>query len=252
MKLGTFAPPDSPVVDPLADTLRHVITTAAHTAPRSLQVALGPSEIGEPCARRLAYRLMDERRVNGGGDPWASIVGTAVHAWLAEACRAENDRLGRIRYLVEQRVEIRPGVAGSCDLYDADEATVIDHKVLGETTMRLYKRGGPPDQYRAQAHLYGLGLARLGLPVRRVALAMYPRAGLLSGLHLWSEPYDPAVADAAIARHDQILEAACALDVTDHPERYQHIPRTASRRCRYCPWYRPGADTGATCPGDTP
>ncbi|MBA8925895.1 hypothetical protein BC739_003094 [Kutzneria viridogrisea] len=226
-----------------------MIRDADRYAPRSQQRALGPSEVGEPCPRRLAYRLLDAERTNSDSDPWAAIVGTAVHAWLAAAFLGANDRLGRIRYLVETRLEIRPGLTGSCDLYDADEATVIDHKILGPTTMKAYSQNGPPPAYRAQAHLYGLGWTRLGVPVRDVALAFYPRSGLLSGLRVWSEPYNPGTAQAALDRHDQILALADALGCEHNPTAYQHIPRIPGHSCTYCPWLRPGPDTGTACPG---
>lgn len=250
MDLATFT--HTPTEHDLAEVIRDVVRDAGRLAPRSQQRAVGPSEVGQPCARRLAYRLMNEPQVNTSSDPWAAIVGTAVHAWLADAFTAANDRLGRIRYLVEQRVEIRPGLTGSCDLYDADTATVIDHKVVGESRMSEYKRNGPPSQYRAQAHLYGYGYARLGLPVREVALAFYPRGGMLAGLYVWSEPFNPAIAEAALARHDQILEAACSLGVDEHPENYRAIPTSPSHACNWCPWFKPGADTGTTCPGHLP
>ncbi|SEG90865.1 hypothetical protein SAMN02982929_05328 [Saccharopolyspora kobensis] len=249
MQLATFSTATARGEHPAADTLRQVIRGHDQLAPRSLQSSLGPSEIGEPCPRRLAYRLMGEQRVNTGSDPWPAIVGTAVHAWLAEAFLAANTWLGRIRYLVETRVTIREGLSGSCDLYDVDTARVIDHKVVGETAMREYKRNGPPQQYRAQAHLYGVGLARLGLPVSEVCLAFYPRGGMLAGLHVWAEPFDPAIAAEALARHDRVLEAACALDVDRHPDHYGHIPAATGHRCTWCPWFAPGTPVGATCPG---
>jgi len=183
------------------------------------------------------------------GDPWAAIVGTAVHAWLAEAFLAANSRLGRARWLVETRLEITPGLTGSCDLFDADTFTVVDHKVLGTTTMRKYTSEGPPPGYVAQAHLYGLGWHRLGIPVRDVALAFYPRSGLLSGLRLWSQPWDPAVAQAALDRHDAILAAADALGCERDPRAYKEIPRTPGHSCTYCSWLQPGPDTGDGCPG---
>jgi hypothetical protein len=248
MQLATFASPKSSD-HPLAADIRQVVRDADRLSQRSMQVRIGPSEVGERCARKLAYRIMDEKRTNHDSDPWAAIVGTATHAWLAEAFTKANERIGRIRYLIEQRLEIAPGLTGSCDLFDADTMTVIDHKVLGTTTMREYKTMGPPKEYRAQAHLYGKGYARLGLAVREVALAMYPRSGLLSGLHVWSEPFDESVADAAIARMHQITEAAVALDVEHHPENYRLIPRESSHRCTYCPWFKPGMDAGDGCPG---
>jgi hypothetical protein len=249
MQLGTFATAPSRGEHRLAAGLRQVVRDADKYAQRSMQRALGPSEIGEPCARKLAYRMLDEARTNEDSDPWAAIVGTAVHAWLASAFEAANARLGRIRYLVEKRVEIRPGLTGSCDLFDADEFVVIDHKVLGPTTMKAYAAGGPPPNYRAQAHLYGVGWANLGVPVREVALAMYPRSGLLSGLRVWSEPFDPAIAWAAIERHDQILALADTLGCERDASQYRHIPRAPGHACTYCAWLRPGTDTGRGCPG---
>jgi hypothetical protein len=192
---------------------------------------------------------MDVKRTNVDSDPWAAFVGTATHADLADAFDSANKRLGRIRYLIEQRLEIAPGLSGSYDLFDADTMTVIDHKILGVTTMRENKAMGPSTEYRAQLHIYGKGYARLGLPVREVALAMYPRSGLLSGLHVWSEPFDESIADAAIARMHQITEVAVALDVEHRVENYRLIPREPSHRCTYCPWFKPGLDTGAGCPG---
>lgn len=249
MTLTTFTPSAGRGQHPLAGQLRSVILDAARRAPRSQQVALGPSQIGEPCARQLGYKLMAHPSSNADSDPWPSIVGTAVHAWLADAFTAANTRLGRVRYLVEQSVTIRDGLTGTLDLYDADHATVIDHKVPGATSLAEQKKRGPRAGYIAQAHLYGFGLARLGLPVSDVALAMYPRGGLLSGLWIWTEPYDPAVALAALERHDAILEAVTALNVTEHPERYQLLPRETGHHCTYCPYWTAGPDTGNGCPG---
>jgi hypothetical protein len=250
MRLATYTPHRDPHTGhPLGDELRAVVLDTDRLAPRSQQVHIGPSEVGEPCARKLAYRIMAEPRTNNDSDPWAAIIGTAVHAWLADAFTAANTRLGRTRWLVERRLTIRDGLTGSCDLFDCDSWTVIDHKIVGTASMRTYKRDGPSTVYRAQAHLYGMGWARLGLPVHEVALAFYPRGGLLSGLYVWSEPYDPAIAQAALDRYDRIVEAAVALDVEHHPQRYRDLPRVAGHRCTYCPWLRPGDDTGHACPG---
>lgn len=251
MQLDTFQSTTQRDEHPLAAELRDAIIHADRSAPRSLQTALGPSEIGEPCARRLAYRLMNEPRTNTTGDPWAAIVGTSVHAWLADAFTQANERLGRIRYLIETRVQVRAGLSGSCDLYDADRATIIDHKVVGPTNLRNYRINGPTEQYRIQAHTYGLGYTLLGLPVEHVALAFYPRSSDLSNLHVWTEPFNATIVHDALTKHDAIIELLCALDVEHHPANYQHIPKTPGHRCNYCPWLKPGPDTGAGCPGNS-
>lgn len=236
---------------PIAAALRSAILDQANLAPRSQQRALGPSEYGENCARKLAYRLMDEDKTNTDSDPWASILGTAGHAWLAEALEADNERSGELRWLIERRLEIRPGLEGSCDAYDVRRHAVVDHKIVGPAKLREYKVSGPSAQYRKQVHIYGKGYARLGLPVQEVAIAFYPRAGQLSGMHVWSEPFDEAIADEAITRVDTLLQVIVELQVDDHPEHYKAIPRSPGRNCLYCPWMRPGPDTGAACPGET-
>lgn len=250
MELASFVAPTRDE-HPIAGALRQAVLDQSNLAPRSLQTALGPSEYGETCARKLAYRLMGETKTNTDSDPWASIIGTATHAWLADALEADNQRAGELRWLVERRLEVRPGLEGSCDAYYVPRHAVVDHKVVGPAKLREYKVSGPSEQYRKQVHIYGKGYARLGLPVREVAIAFYPRAGQLSGLHVWSEPFNEAIADEAINRVDTLLQLIVQLQVDDHPEHYKAIPRTPSRGCLYCPWMRPGPDTGSACPGET-
>lgn len=249
--MTAFASPDAPPAPhPLAAQLTDVVRWDSANAPRSLQTAIGPSEIGQPCARRLAYKLLGAPEVNTGGDPWASYVGTAVHAKLADAFENHNRHLGRTRWLVEQRVEVSTGITGSCDLVDVDTLTVIDHKVVGPSSLKKYQKEGPGPQYRAQAHLYGRGWRRAGLPIKRVALAFYPRAGWLTGLHIWSEPYDETVADEALDRMHNLIAVTCDLQVEDHPDRYQLIPATPGHGCTWCPFWRGGGPADGTgCPG---
>lgn len=247
--------------DQLAGALREVILTAVDAHPRSQQVALGPSEVGIECPRRLAYRILDWPLPPGtppgiGGDPWPATVGTAIHAWLADAFAADTSG----RWLVEQRVTIAPPLVpgGSCDLFDTVTGTVIDHKCVGPESMRTYKATGPREQYQVQAHLYGLGWELAGQHPRRVALAFYPRGGLLSGLWVWSAPYDRQRALDALARLSNIRDLVTATDAAAggferNPAAWELIPARPSHSCAWCPWYRPGsADLSAGCPGDLP
>lgn len=233
-----------------------MIERAAASAPRSLQAELGPSEAGEPCTRRLAYKMLDWPKARAI-DPWAAVQGTAVHAWLADAFRAENERLGRDRYLVEQRVEPLtrdtspvPGVlAGSCDLFDRDTGIVTDWKLTSTARLRHYAASGPGAKFRVQAHLYGLGLQWTGEDVRTVAIVFLPRATELDGIHVWSEPFDPQVAAAAVDRLAAIRDAITALDPETYPDRWELLPPDFGS-CRHCPWLRPGSRQMADgCPG---
>ncbi|WP_018350969.1 hypothetical protein [Longispora albida] len=235
----------------LAQSLQDVVRAAAAGAPRSRQRRIGPSSVGHPCGRRVAYEAAGVEPVNSGGDPWPSIIGTAGHDWLARAFRAHNAALGRERWLVERRVRITDTLTGTGDLYDTDTATLIDHKILGADSLKAIKRDGPGDQYRVQVQLYGYGLAREGISVERVALACYPRSGWLSGLHVWSEPYDPAVAEDALARLSGLGALARLLDLDAHPERWALLPDAPAATCTWCPAWRPGSGPADAhgCPG---
>jgi hypothetical protein len=238
--------------DPVQQTITAVVRGAALNAPRSQQSAIGPSEIGDECTRRVAYRLLDLAPANPGGDPWPSIVGTAVHAWLADAFEAHNNVLHRRRWLVENRVFLTDGISGTCDLYDTDTRTVIDHKVLGTTSLKKVKVEGPPSRYRTQLHLYGYGYERAGIAVERVALTCFPRGGYLDGLHVWSEPYEPAIAEHALNRLGNLTTATYALKLDD-PENplWAQIPNHPGPGCAWCPMWRPGQPSStAGCSGE--
>ena len=256
--MTTFTQPDAgwqnPPLEGLAGTLAtsviETVTRAAANAPRSLQAAPGPSELGTPCTRRLVYKTLDwDPKPNTGTDPWASVIGTSVHAWMASAFTAENDRAGYRRYLIEHRVNLPHGISGSCDMYDRATGTVADWKVVGLQRLREYRLNGPGDQYRAQAHLYALGLQLQGETPGHVAIVFLPRGGRLDGLHAWTEPYDPAVAAAALKRYSAARDFCVALDPEANPANWALLP-TADAHCSYCPWHLPGStDLSQGCPG---
>jgi len=237
---------DAAVTNLAADLIGTVVD-AARYSPRSTQTSIGPSEIGHPCSRRLAYKLSGEHARWRDSDPWASIVGTAVHAWLASAFQAANLVLDEPRWLVEQRVWPTPGISGSCDLYDLHTDTVLDHKVVGTATMTKAKKDGPSQQYLVQSNVYGLGWQRLGRAPREVAIAYWPRSGFLSGLYLHRGPYDAALAHTALDRLTNISAAALSLRVDEHPERLALIPTNPGDECRYCPYQSCAAGDGG-CP----
>lgn len=233
--------------------LKNIILNASNGSARSRQKAIGPSEVGEPCARKLAYKLLDVTPTNTATDPLPSIVGTGAHAWLADAFEAWNTTNGRKRFWVEQRVVAGP-IAGSCDLYDADKRLVIDHKFPGATSMKKYKKDGPSSIYRTQAHLYGLGHSNAGRPVDKVAIVFYPRGGSLGGTHIWSEPYNPSLAQQGI---DRLMGIAAAVDVwmatsgRDVAATLDAIPPTVDYLCNYCPFLSYGsANLSTGCPGE--
>lgn len=238
-----------------AEEIRRVVHAHASQAPRSLQVHLGPSEVGHQCHRQVAGKLAGVPRTNHVMDPWPSVVGTAIHAWLEGAFRTENDRLGCIRWVPEQRVTPIDGHSGTADLYDAAEQCVGDFKALGPTSMaKVRSDDGPPRHYVVQLLLYARGYRRLGLPVRGVALIALPRtASTLDGLYVWERPYTPAddalIDDVVIPELAYRKKWAAAL-ITGQAQ-LMDVPADASDACHFCDFYRPQSarDGGPGCPG---
>lgn len=246
---------NSPWGSRYAAELRRVVTETAHRAPRSQQKHLGPSELGAICDRQVAGKMAGLPATNHVSDPWAGVIGTAVHAWLADAFTADNARHGLLRWLTETRVSPHPDHPGTGDLYDGLEEAVVDHKVLGESSMaKVRSAQGPPLRYVVQLLLYGKGFRNMGLPVRRIALAAYPRTShTLDGLYVWERetgPQDDALIEevfkltaARKALADQILsEQKTLMDIPARPDGYE---------CYFCNFYRPQSakDNGPGCPG---
>lgn len=237
----------APVADPLRDDLITMVWNRYHATPRHQQVELGPSEVGHPCMRKMAQGIMAEPRQNPEGDPLPSIIGTASHTWMESAARLDNERLGRQRWLIEHRVHVAPGLSGSCDLFDTDSGTVLDHKFPGPDRFAKYRKKMDP-VYRAQAHLYGLGFENAGMPVTTVAIALFPRGGQLRSMKLWKEPYDRSLAQAVLERRDQVIGLLDTFQVQDNPERYAWFPSEA-HDCEWCPWFSPKPSGPLQCRG---
>jgi hypothetical protein len=243
--------PLAPVLPALAGILQR------HQAdqPRSRQRRIGPSQIGEPCDRALAYRLAGVPEVRDEGLKWAPLVGTWAHAGIAEALHQENARLGRQRYMVEQRVTVSEelGIGGTVDCYDTDTGEIIDWKLTGRTRVDHYRRHGPGEVYRTQVQLYGLGWHNAGQTPRSVRLALLPKwsRSLLDGYE-WAEPFDPDVAQAALTRLRRLRYLVDALGVQTTPANWALIPGQVGNGCSLCDWRRPGGPADATgCPGNT-
>lgn len=243
--LGTHAacdPPrrfETPPPATLTD-LSAALTAYDANRARSRQVAIGPSEIGVPCDRRLAYSLVNAPPQPWPGVKWAPLLGTAVHALIADALRDANDRAGRVRWLVEQRVVADRQVDGSCDAYDTDTDTVIDWKLVGKSTADKARRGGPGDQYEAQAHIYGRGWQRIGRDPRWVRIVFLPRwSSSITDAYEWTAPYSRLSAERALTRRSDVAARAAALDLVNNPADWARIPgAVSSGDCYFCPYHR--------------
>jgi len=233
--------------DPLRAELIAMVKQRHENTPRHQQVELGPSEVGHPCMRKMAYGMTGAPECNPDYDPLPSIIGTATHTWMESAARLDNERLGRTRWVMERRVEVTGGLSGSCDLFDLDTNTVIDYKFPGYTSFTKYLKD-PGLTYRNQVHLYGKGFENAGHIVNTVAIAFFPRAGTLSKLHLWKEPYDPQRVAAVLKRREQVIGLCDDLRVEVDPQRYQWIPATPDS-CVWCSWWSLNPTSGFQCEG---
>lgn len=243
-----------------AADLKRVFLDAAARAPRTLQQHLGPSELGVACDRQVVGKMAALPTTNHIVDPWPSIVGTALHAWAAEAFTADNTRRGVARWVAEQKVTPHPNHPGTADLYDAAEQAVVDHKFLGESSMAKIRKD-PPRKYVVQLLLYGLGYVNLGLPVRRVALAAYPRtAASIDGLYVWDREFagpDGQLTEANIELLTEVFAQTArrtelAAQLTAGRLRLDDVDTDPdTTECFFCPFYRPQAakDSGPGCPG---
>ena len=262
--MGPFNHVDD-VADRLFDDLINVITHAIDNHPRSLQTAIGPSELGMPCTRRLAHKLNGTTPVRPQQAPWKPTVGTAIHAWLEKTFANDNatrmanwtrnngDPSGS-RWVLEQRLTVGDidrfqvviNVDGSCDIYDTWTHTAIDWKSCGPSRLKHYHAHGPGQQYRTQGHLYGRGWAARGFPVERVMVVFLPRNGELREAFMWSEPYDEQIAINALDRASNVTAIIAALG----PAAFAALP-TDPTDCAFCPYWQPRAtDLSQACPGD--
>lgn len=229
---------------PLRQVFTDAIIWADANRGRSLQTTIGPSELGSACMRRLAYSLADGPQANSTADPWFAIIGTAVHAWLAEAMNdyqinvLDRDPLTHPRWLFEQLVWTGHPLCpcGHSDVYDLDLDAVIDWKIVGPTTMKKVLQRGPEEYYRIQAQTYGKGWRRAGRDVKQVVIVFLPRNAPLSQTHVWSEAFDESVADNALRRLEAIDAARKLIPI-------QRMP--SADGCTWCPYHRPHQPTDA-------
>lgn len=243
-----------------ASDLRRVFLEHAARAPRTLQQHLGPSEIGVACDRQVVGKMAALPATNHVSDPWPSIVGTAMHAWAADAFDEDNVRRNVVRWVTEQKVTPHPDHPGTADLYDALEQAVVDHKFLGESTMAKIRKGWPR-KYHVQLMLYALGYWLLGLPVKRVAIAAYPRtAASLDGLYVAELPFTdeqnrilPEVEALLTEVFAQTAHRRVLADqLLAQKIRFEDVEMAPdSDECFFCPFYRPQSakDSGPGCPG---
>lgn len=219
---------------------------------RSAQVTLGPSEVGTPCERRLGMSLMRIPAVNPGGDGWAAFVGTCVHEGLQQVFTWADAGTGRFATELPLSFPSAYVPRGTGDLLDRVLLLFLDHKAMGEYSLKRLREKGPSDTYRIQVHLYAYGAILAGERVKDVAIVGWPRAGAnLDQLFVWTEPYDRKVAEAALKRVDKLAGTLpLAGAITQQMTVARSLPMADKYECRFCPFHLKGdKDMAKGCPG---
>jgi len=252
--------PSIPPPSTLAE-MKDALTRYENSRPRTTQTTLGPSELGTPCDRQIALKLAGVQR-HERGLPWAPMCGTAVHGLMEQVLHAENARLGRERWIIEQKVQLDDELSGHGDAFDTDWGMVVDWKYTGTTARRKAARKTVPNselvsvEYRTQAHLYGYGHQRAGRDVRFVRLVLLARSHDYSESVEWTEPYDEAIAVSAMTRFYAIRDAVINTNAAHYPEALIAVPAAPGEACKWCPFQRvtpPGGKhvDGTGCAGNT-
>lgn len=234
------------------EDLLEVIQWGNMSSPRTRQVALGCSEAGGDCDRRIAYTIVGVEKVNWP-DPLKANMGTAYHTWL-DLRMTEYQEINGIReWLTETEVWPAKFLKGHVDLYSTKRKLVLDWKTTSAENLKLWRKEGIPEKYLIQIMLYGKGMINLGHQVDRVGIVAISRSGALRDVLVLSVPYDEEIVNTALRRVWQIGKAASDLDLENNMADFAKIANTPSRMCGYCPFYRGGtapAD-GTGCPGKT-
>lgn len=252
---------NSPWAQRYCQELKEVVIRYADRLPRNVQRHLGPSELGHHCDRQLVGKMAGVSFGSGAGnmlhDPWASIVGTAIHAFLEQAFTWESGNTGR--WIAETKVCPDPAAVqphpGTADLYDIQSRTLVDHKCQSEAIRTRLRKDGPPFHYYVQMLLYSVGYMLLGYDVQRVVLASWPRTkSTLTDMFCWEHEVTAEDLELVleVLRKTEIREQLAALVATGEVS-FWDIPATPSTDdCQYCPFFNPAAlgdGTTKGCPG---
>ena len=177
--------------------------------PRSNQVQIGPSELGS-CSRKVWYRLHEYEPTNDDTLKLAAIMGTAIHGSIEEALGILDPT--NTKYVVESEVEYG-GIKAHIDLWIPEIGAVVDWKTSKIKSLNYF----PSKQQRWQVQTYGWLLAQTGHHVNTVNLVAIARDGDERDVKVHSEPYDPRVAEEALAWLESIKQASEAPDPEKDP-----------------------------------
>jgi hypothetical protein len=195
---------------------------------RSLQTELGASSV-YGCKRQAWSILRQVPKTNHNTESLAAIIGTAVHATVAEAMK--NIDVFGDDFLIEQGFST-PDLKGHCDLFIKSTGTVIDWKTTTKKNLSKF----PTEQQKMQVQLYGYLIEEAGYQVNTVSLVAIIRDGQMKDTKVHQEPYDRNKALEGIQWIKDLQNTVYA----PAPER----PRIFCKD--FCEWYDPTGEVG--CP----
>ena len=199
---------------------------------RSVQVEIGPSQIGG-CRRQVYHQLVGTPETNPDTESLAAILGTFIHAGVAEAIKRE-DPFGD-NFLIEEEF-VAGDLKGHVDLYIKDQKTIVDWKTTKLKSLRYF----PSAQQRMQVQIYGYLLTANGYEVENVALVAIPRDGEMAQVKSHIEPYDPEMAQVGLAWLAEVKALAVSGESAPAPE------KDAVFCANYCNYYDASGEVG--CP----
>lgn len=218
---------------------------------RSKQRSIGISEIGTDCDKCLTRKLSGLYEPElPGSDSWKAQIGTFGHAGLEEHFGQLHPNVEHFtptiyepRYHLERRLQIRPWLGGSCDMYveggvvnGQPYGLVDDWKFQGARSLGDTGKGKIPSYYFVQMNTYGLGYELLGMPVSHLVLYALPRDDELNAARPVLMRYDRQVALDAIARCERFMAAAELVGWEALIDRQQSANDTGGH-CWDCPRY---------------
>ena len=210
------------------ELLLHVLHSQDASRDRSTQTEVGPSEIGG-CRRKVWYRLNEQPHTNENQSKLAAIMGTAIHATIEEAITKLDPEAKD--YLVETEVSY-DGMKAHVDLFVPSTGAVIDWKTSKIKNLGYF----PSNQQRWQVQLYGYLLSKNGYEVKTVNLVAIARDGEEKDVKVHSEPYDEAMAHAALLWLENV-KASKELPPAE---------KDASFCKSYCQYYDASGELGCT------
>jgi CRISPR/Cas system-associated exonuclease Cas4 (RecB family) len=182
----------------IKEMLTKSLTVHDNQRDRSKQVEVGPSAIGG-CRRRVWHTLKQTEKTNKQTESLSAIMGTFIHAGIAEAITREDPF--KDNFLIEQQMS-SDVITGNIDLFIKDKGVVVDWKTTKVKSLRYFP--SKPQLY--QVHVYGWLLEQNGYKVNYVSLVAIPRDGEMADIKVHIEPYSKEVAEEGLRWLAEIKE----------------------------------------------